>query len=375
MFEDIETDSVRQSSFSNSMPPPRPPLRVVFLPNVRMKEKRGRFQPGTGPNPQREIDGFITHGVIPVERDLNRWPWNPLAGKGAFFAGFDPLRAFVVMIRERHADIIVSTFESNIFLILLLKKIFRFKPKIVLWDLSGRGWTKRDRVLDYIVPRVDRVFALTVDQQRKTDARYKLRAPAELIGFAIDDNFFMPTDQKQLDLGYVLAVGDDIGRDYPLLIEACRGMRCKLILRTSSHLAIPDDMKASVSLVGRVSYAELRDLYAGARMVVVPLRAVDYPSGITAIFEAMAMGKAVIASTTGTTKDFISNKKTGILVAPGNTQELRDAILALLDDATLCGELGANARRAIENHLSYENYIANFAASLAQIVESSEQHA
>ena len=37
-------------------------------------------------------------------------------------------------------------------------------------------------------------------------------------------------------------------------------------------------------------------MYARARLVVVPLHDVDFDAGVTTITEAMAMGKAVVAT-------------------------------------------------------------------------------
>ena len=48
----------------------------------------------------------------------------------------------------------------------------------------------------------------------------------------------------------------------------------------------------------RYDYAALRALYAESSFVVVPLRETDFQAGVTTILEAMAMGKAVIATRT-----------------------------------------------------------------------------
>lgn len=231
------------------------PVNAVFLPNVKMRKKRSSLLAEAGPDPVRKIQGFTENGVAFFERDLHAFPLNPLARKGSFLAGFDPFRALKVLLFDRNADVIVSVFESNIFFVLLLRRLFRFKPKIVLWEVSGRGWPKRDKVLDYVLPRVDHVFVLTKDQKKQVDSLYSLRNPAEILGFAIDDCFFSADPQKQRDEGYVLAVGDDVSRDYTTLIKACSDLRLPVKLRSNAKLVIPDESKSFVSIVGRLREA------------------------------------------------------------------------------------------------------------------------
>src|SRR5690242_10070022 len=96
---------------------PRKPGKAAFLANVRMRERRMKLIAEGGPNPLREFDGFVANGVAFEERDLHPYPLNPLAKKGSFFAGLDPLRALKVLLFDRDADVIVSVFESNIFFI------------------------------------------------------------------------------------------------------------------------------------------------------------------------------------------------------------------------------------------------------------------
>jgi glycosyltransferase involved in cell wall biosynthesis len=300
------------------------------------------------------------------QRRLYGFPANPLARQGTFYAGFDPLRAVCVLLLDRSADVVVSVGESNIALILLLARLLRFKPRIVLREISARGWGRRDRVVDYVLPRVDRVLALTPHQTAWAPLHWRLKAPPDLVGFAIDEGFFTPKDCP--DGGYVLAVGDDVGRDYACLVAACRDTPYRLLLRTDTQPAIPADMAERVTILGRLSYLELRDLYAAASIVAVPLQQIDHPSGITALFEGMAMGRAVVASDVGTAQGVIEDGTNGVLVGSGDPEAMRRAIIRLMDDAALRRRLGASARRTIETECSYAAYVRRFAASLTAVL-------
>lgn len=72
------------------------------------------------------------------------------------------------------------------------------------------------------------------------------------------------------------------------------------------------------------------ELYASASMAVVPLRQSDNTFGITALFEAMAMGKPINVSDVSMIREFIAHGSSGLLVPVGNSTAFRDAIGFLL---------------------------------------------
>lgn len=357
----LRTDLDRHEELSGTA---TPAIRAVFLPNVKMGIKRAAILAEQGPDLDRERRLFQHFGVTSVERDLHSFPWNPLAKKGTLLAGLDLLRALKVLLFERKADVIVSVFESNAFFILLLRKLFFFKPKIVLWEVSGRGWALRDKILDYVVPRVDHVLVLTEDQRAKVEARYQLRNPAKVVGFAVDDEFFRSVPGSP-DGRYVLAVGDDVSRDYPTLVEACRLAGLPLKLRSNAKFPMPENA-SHVSLVGRLSYKELRQLYQGASIVVVPLKPADYPGGITAIYEAMSMGKPLVLSRTTMTAGFITHGEDGMFVEPGDALALSKELSTLWNDLPAAAALGQAARAKLEREFSYDRYMRRFASLLRQ---------
>ena len=62
-----------------------------------------------------------------------------------------------------------------------------------------------------------------------------------------------------------------------------------------------------------IPFTELRALYDAARLVVVPLRPVDYAAGVNGLLEAMAMAKPVILTqTSGILKATVTAQETGL---------------------------------------------------------------
>jgi glycosyltransferase involved in cell wall biosynthesis len=66
----------------------------------------------------------------------------------------------------------------------------------------------------------------------------------------------------------------------------------------------------------------------------------------TKLFEYMAMGKGIVASRLAQIGDVLADNETALLVEPGNTRELSDAILELANDPALLSRLGKAARDA-----------------------------
>jgi glycosyltransferase involved in cell wall biosynthesis len=287
---------------------------------------------------------------------------------GTFYAGFDIVRTICLLLFDRRVDIVVSVGESNILFALLLRSLLAFKPPLVLREISALGWRPRDKVVDVVLRRVDRILLLTQQQRLWAEARFALKAPPDVVGFAIDEAFYQPQDRPETPS--IAAVGDDVGRDYACLIAACQHMPYKLVLRTGARLAIPDEMRDRVTTLGRLPHLALRDLYATASVIALPLLPVDYPSGITSLFEAMAMGRAVVATRTGTTSEFLQDGWNGLLVAPGDVQAMRAALTRAMEDAALRACLGLNARKTIEDRCSHEHYAQRLADSLRSVVAS-----
>ena len=61
--------------------------------------------------------------------------------------------------------------------------------------------------------------------------------------------------------------------------------------------------------------------------------------------EAMACGKAVVATRAGALPELVQEDRTGLLVETADPIALAEALLKLLRDASLAASLGANGRR------------------------------
>lgn len=195
----------------------------------------------------------------------------------------------------------------------------------------------------------------------------------------------------------ICAVGLEF-RDYTTLVAAVTDLDVDLRIAAASAWSHHAAFAGSPALpsnvtVGGYTYLPLRELYAAARFVVVPLRDVDNQAGVTVILEAMAMGKAVIVTATRGQTDVVRDRRnsgrgriertwwpgfvdepavaasvaglaTGLYVAPGDPAELRRAIYYLLTHPDLAAELGRNGRRVVETCFTLDTFTARFAAAI-----------
>jgi glycosyltransferase involved in cell wall biosynthesis len=68
------------------------------------------------------------------------------------------------------------------------------------------------------------------------------------------------------------------------------------------------------------------------------------------VMEAMASGKAVIASNIGGIPDMVDGEKTGLLVSPDNVDELAEALRRLLANRNLIAQMGKAGLARVESH-------------------------
>lgn len=105
-----------------------------------------------------------------------------------------------------------------------------------------------------------------------------------------------------------------------------------------------------VRFMGRLEQRRLAELYAAADVVTLP----SYNEGMpNVVCEAMLSGRAVVASTVGGIPEIVQSERTGLLVPPGEPQELRRALERVLDDADLREGLAQRAREFAAAHLTW----------------------
>ena len=87
-----------------------------------------------------------------------------------------------------------------------------------------------------------------------------------------------------------------------------------------------------------------------------------------AVLEAMACGLPVVATRVGGIPDIITDGVNGLLVPPGQPEQLAEALWHVLNDRALAEKLGANARRTVIEQYCLDNMLTAY-QSLYQNVQ------
>ncbi|MBF6591768.1 MAG: glycosyltransferase family 4 protein [Ktedonobacterales bacterium] len=305
--------------------------------------------------------------------------------------------AWAAFTRRRRYEVIYSDSERiglPLTVLLWLARARRGHPRHVM--LAHHLSPAKKRIWFHLgaARYVDTLIVHASTQQ--TLAVEALRMPAErvaLLPYQVDTRFWRPLPEVAAAARppSICAAGLEF-RDYATLIAAARDLDIHVHIAAASQWSHHRAFAGAVTLPANVSvagydHAGLRQLYATARFVVVPLLDSDNQAGITTILEAMAMGKAVVVSATRGQTDVVrgypfgdrpvwrpclvdtlggdatlAELPTGIYVTPSDAEELRRALRFLLEHPEVAAELGRNGRQVVRASFGVEAFAQRFAA-------------
>lgn len=301
------------------------------------------------------------------------------------------------LLRGRRPFAICHSFLTNILLILRLLR--RIPPGSLIFS-TGETWglpcglvaaLLRNRNFTHLI-YVHRIYSrnwrwilhllrpllkvdgwICVNRNQRQALREILADDAriEVASQGVDTHFFDPelahlSDSQ--DEPYILSIGAEM-RDYPLLFDAITALDAPVVVKASSSwMKVARDeigeLPSNVTLITkRLTYVEMRDLYAAAALIVVPLQNTLQAAGITTILEAMAMRKCVIATQSAGLPDILVNSCTGFIVTPsaGQLSALLGDLLAAADKRD---QIAACGCQAVRDEATIENYVTRIIASI-----------
>jgi glycosyltransferase involved in cell wall biosynthesis len=86
------------------------------------------------------------------------------------------------------------------------------------------------------------------------------------------------------------------------------------------------------------------------------------------VFDYMAAGRPIVLAIDGVIRDVVDSAGCGFFAAPGNAQELADAVCRLAEDPAEARRMGLNGRRYLEANFSREQV----AEQLVKLMEEIE---
>jgi glycosyltransferase involved in cell wall biosynthesis len=123
------------------------------------------------------------------------------------------------------------------------------------------------------------------------------------------------------------------------------GRECQDISRLrASYLKKAKNSDKILLIEGTQPRSIVREALALSDVVALPFKLWPHQDCPSTVLEAMAMAKPLITTYTGSLPEIVKNGKTGILIPPGNTKALSQAILKLLSDNKFSRQIGRTAR-------------------------------
>ncbi len=175
--------------------------------------------------------------------------------------------------------------------------------------------------------------------------------------------FFRPARERIPNNPPLIASCGVERRDYQTMGKALDGFDVEAVVCFASpnktaktRFTMPDPVPDNFAFEP-LEFAELRNLYQEADLLVLPLLQNKYSAGLTTLFEAIACGAPVIVSETpGMIQELIDE---GLLVGvpPGDHLALRAAVRQALANPEMAADRADRARKVVLDRYSANSYL------------------
>ncbi|WP_407569947.1 glycosyltransferase [Deinococcus altitudinis] len=272
---------------------------------------RARYERG-------EVPDAVPYGYHHAESETLKLAYSsdaPESGAGRLIRkgltrllGFDLIHAWRHREQFRQADVVwTHTEREHLAVAAVLQTMSaRERPRLLAqsvwlmdrWDSLG---TAKQVLYRLLLGTADVLtFHSGVNAQRAR--ALKLNTDIRVVPFGISTDSFpvRPVQQGREPSGVLnlLALGNDMHRDWPILLAAVAGEPTRQLRVLTAKLS-PASSTANVQIGAAKSHAEIVSAYEAADVVAVPLTANQHASGFTVVLEAVQMGKPVVVTRTG----------------------------------------------------------------------------
>jgi glycosyltransferase involved in cell wall biosynthesis len=142
-------------------------------------------------------------------------------------------------------------------------------------------------------------------------------------------------------------------------------LRGTVIGYEDTYSLLRSQLGESVNFAGGYDPMSLPTLLSGADICVLPSWWDNFPA---ACLEAMAAGRAIIATNSGGMSDMLDNGKCGVLIEPKNPRALASALLDLLKNQARRVELGQRARARVRSVYAEQSLVPSYEAAYAKCI-------
>jgi glycosyltransferase involved in cell wall biosynthesis len=275
---------------------------------------------------------------------------------------------------SRSYDVIITWSERHSVAVAALFAILRVKTP----HLALMFWLSKPAVrwpLRFVRTGIDKIVTWSSIQRAVAIEQIGFDpGDVVLVRHPVDLDFFKPAGSGH----EIIFSAGSTQRDFQTFSNAVRGLdvpvhiAASLVVALDGYKIVTRDVRDEPGWpdncqVRPLTSLELRDSYAAAKVVVVPLLPTDIDAGVNVILEGMAMGRPVIVSQTLGQVDVIRDGDNGVFVPTGDSSALRSRIESFLADPEAAEELGRRARAYVEQNHRLEDFIENVRGTVLEL--------
>ena len=207
-------------------------------------------------------------------------------------------------------------------------------------------------------------------RRRMTEAwKQPVKAALEIIPPPTGQPRENPGGPENVRTPYILFLGrHEEHKGLRMLLTAFREIGPPRTLVIAGPGSQVDNKDSAIIDLGEVDDTVKAGLLAHCELLCVPSR--DETFGIV-YAEAMSYGKPVVALDVPPVNEIVANEKTGLLVNPGDTYELRKALVCLLDDTDMRLRMGQEARKRFDEMFSGKIVIGKITSLYTKLLAAS----
>jgi glycosyltransferase involved in cell wall biosynthesis len=279
--------------------------------------------------------------------------------------GFDLVHAWRNFEAMKDADVIWTHTESQFLAILMLFRLKRNvpRPKLIaqsvwLFDHWSRFAAPRRWLYAALIRQADILTVLSPKNLAVAKRLFpKIRSELVLFGITADTKV-EPVPRPVKGSLNIISLGNDVHRDWDLLIEAVAS-EPTWTLKIASQKVRPSAIAyaKNVEVTSLKTNDELFSLYGWADLLVLAIKPNLHASGITVLEEAALLGVPIICSDAGGLRAYFSDPEIRF-VPPQDIAALKGAIRELAADPDARFALAEKAQaRMGPSGLSSESYV------------------
>ena len=349
-------------------------IHFYYLKNLYNKIKSGM----TFPNHHLwGYDYLLSKGYI-VEEEIHENVKNSFLSK--FFSS--NMRQQKRMAKHT-IDILYSPFFFDCYYLALLRSLGLYKKPIlaIAQDTWRQKYAKSNKTkLLWKYYRflakygIDRLLFISPNVLSPIKSDFDPKKTFSLQHWGVDLNYFDEYIKKNRPkpnyYSYAFATGNS-NRDFAILYAAAlKDNKNQIIIQTNRMTNIPK-AKIPQNIILDNSVTKQSDLLSGyynAFCVLIPLKEdTGSMTGITVVFEAMAMGKAVISTKSQYYPFDIEKEKCGIYIDYSDVEGWQKAITYLRENPEIAQKMGENGRKIVETRYNYKLFCMELEQHIKQL--------